>query len=936
MTNRLLVVGWDAADWKVIRPLLAKGEMPYLAGLITDGVSANLSTIFPPLSPMVWTSIATGKRPYKHGIHGFTEPTPDGLSIRPVSNLGRKAKTFWNILNQNGKRSIVVGWWPSHPAEPVRGVTVSDLFPLRTSADPSAPMAPGTVWPLSWAERLAELRVHGMEIPGEILSLFVPEWKKIDQKKDTGLHDLAGIIAETMSIHAAATDLIENEPWDLAAVYYTGIDHFSHRFMRYHAHKHPRGGGDNAELFSEVIANAYRYHDVMLGRLIALAGPETAVMVLSDHGFHSDRLLPEYIPAEPAGPAVEHREFGMFCLKAPGVLKGEQVYGANVMDIAPTVLHLFGLPAAKDMDGKVLINAFSDSTLPALVESWEQIEGDDGRHPPTRQYDGAAAVEALKQLVDLGYIAAPPADARKAVEACIDENQYNLARAYLGADVPEPAAEILRQLVDRDSKQGRYYQLLFECHFQRGNWSEARRVLEEFDAACAQFAPQARQELARRQAERRPDDPPPGLDLGEIQRLRQLAEQAGGHELERLLLRTRLALIESHTPGPGRKAPARRLLEQFALAVGRKSHLALFLAEGFASLDEHERALEYVRRARRADPDDWRAMNLEARIHHAGGWYQQAVECGIESLALIYFQPALHYLVGLSLQRLGDHERAEQQFRIALAQRPDSAPAHEQLAGLARRESKLGESALHLAHATVIRQNVQKRRDAAPVSSDQAGKHLDLTGLDRWDGTSPDRSRAVVVVAGLPRSGTSMMMQVLAAAGIAPYTDGLRAADSDNPRGYFEHEQATNLHRDVSWIPQARGKAVKIVANLVPYLPKGEQYRIVFMLRNLEEVAASQRVMLDRLGRPGGTLDAGQLARVYTGQLVRVCTWLSSRPEIQVLAVDYSRALREPVAVVARLAAFLGEPFDQAAAAAMVDPSLRRQRAESEAAAAVS
>jgi hypothetical protein len=107
-------------------------------------------------------------------------------------------------------------------------------------------------------------------------------------------------------------------------------------------------------------------------------------------------------------------------------------------------------------------------------------------------------------------------------------------------------------------------------------------------------------------------------------------------------------------------------------------------------------------------------------------------------------------------------------------------------------------------------------------------------------------------------------------------------------------------------------------------------------LRNLEEVATSQRVMLDRLGRPGGTLDAGQLARVYTGQLVRVCTWLSSRPEIQVLAVDYSRALREPVAVVARLAAFLGEPFDQAAAAAIVDPSLRRQRAESEAAAAVS
>ena len=119
---RLLLVGWDAADWKVIDPLLAAGQMPHLARIIEGGVRGNIATISPPLSPMVWTSIATGKRPYKHGIHGFTEPTEDGLGVRPISNLGRKCKTFWNILHQHGKRSIVVGWWPSHPAEPIRGL----------------------------------------------------------------------------------------------------------------------------------------------------------------------------------------------------------------------------------------------------------------------------------------------------------------------------------------------------------------------------------------------------------------------------------------------------------------------------------------------------------------------------------------------------------------------------------------------------------------------------------------------------------------------------------------------------------------------------------------------------------------------------------------------------------------------------------------------
>ncbi len=207
--TRLLLVGWDAADWKVIDPLLARGQMPNLAGLIASGVRGNNATIYPPLSPMVWTSIATGKRPTKHGIHGFTEPTEDGLAVRPVSNLGRKTKAFWNILNQNGKRCVVLGWWPSHPAEPIGGAMVSNHFPLFATADPARPMMPGTVHPAAVTDRLAELRVHPMEITGDILRLFVPQWQTIDQEKDRSLHDLAGIIAETMSIHAAATDLID-------------------------------------------------------------------------------------------------------------------------------------------------------------------------------------------------------------------------------------------------------------------------------------------------------------------------------------------------------------------------------------------------------------------------------------------------------------------------------------------------------------------------------------------------------------------------------------------------------------------------------------------------------------------------------------------------------------------------------------------------------
>ena len=117
--RKVLLIGWDAADWKVINPLLDAGKMPNLARFIEQGVIGNLATLQPVLSPMLWTSIATGKRPYKHGIHGFSEPDPVTGGIRPVTNLSRKTKAVWNILNQNDLNTITVGWWPSNPAEPL-------------------------------------------------------------------------------------------------------------------------------------------------------------------------------------------------------------------------------------------------------------------------------------------------------------------------------------------------------------------------------------------------------------------------------------------------------------------------------------------------------------------------------------------------------------------------------------------------------------------------------------------------------------------------------------------------------------------------------------------------------------------------------------------------------------------------------------------------
>ena len=121
VARRILLLGWDAADWKIIQPLLDAGRLPHLEQLINEGVSGNLATLKPILSPMLWTSIATGKLADQHGIHGFVEPRPDGSGLRPVTATSLSAQPLWNILERNGQRSAVVGWFATHPANEVAG-----------------------------------------------------------------------------------------------------------------------------------------------------------------------------------------------------------------------------------------------------------------------------------------------------------------------------------------------------------------------------------------------------------------------------------------------------------------------------------------------------------------------------------------------------------------------------------------------------------------------------------------------------------------------------------------------------------------------------------------------------------------------------------------------------------------------------------------------
>lgn len=190
-------------------------------------------------------------------------------------------------------------------------------------------------------------------------------------------------------------------------------------------------------------------------------------------------------------------------------------------------------------------------------------------------------------------------------------------------------------------------------------------------------------------------------------------------------------------------------------------------------------------------------------------------------------------------------------------------------------------------------------------------------------------SSPITIVSGLPRSGTSMMMRMLEAGGMMPFMDGQRAADEDNPRGYYELEAVKTLAQDNTWVSAAQGQALKVISFLLNQLPPDQQYRVIFMRRALPEVLASQRQMLKRRGTEAQGGDDARMQQLFERHLDQVTSWLMEQPNMMVLFVDYARAVREPASVTQEVVDFLGQPLQAGAMTAAVERELYRQRKES-------
>lgn len=607
----------------MISPLVDAGKMPALAALIEGGVIGNLASLQPMLSPMLWTTIATGRRAHRHGIYGFVEPRPESGGVRPVASTSRQVKAIWNMLTQAGLRTHAIGWLASHPAEPINGVCVSDQF-RNLADDPSTPPPAGSVFPERLSGTLAALRVRPEEVAASALLPFVPRAAEIDLACPAArkpLEVLARLLSECATIHAAATWAMEHEPWDFTAVYYDSLDRFGHAFMAFHP---PRMEGIDAALFDlyhGVMEGIYRFHDMMLARLLELAGSDAIVILASDHGFYSNHLRPRLPGAAAplaANPVAWHRPHGVLAMRGPGLLADERVAGASLLDIVPTVLTLFGLPVAGEMEGRPLVQAFREPPAIAWIPSWDRLEGEAGLHPAWLRVDPADSREMLRHLGDLGYVA-PPTGGEAAAAAAADEDlAFHRAQSLLHAGEHAAAAASLGTLAAAHPADPRYALGLAQAWLQMGRLAEAREAIET------------------------------------------VATQAGD------LLPQRDLLLGILLHAEGRPAEAVAALGRAAEAQPGHPRLHQQLGDVHLRSRRWREAESAFRRALEIDPDCAAAWCGLARTSLRLGRPAPAAEQALRALGLQHCYPAAHFALGMALARLGRRGRAAQAFEAGL------------------------------------------------------------------------------------------------------------------------------------------------------------------------------------------------------------------------------------------------------------------------------
>ncbi|MFQ5877162.1 MAG: alkaline phosphatase family protein [Acidobacteriota bacterium] len=703
---RVLLIGLDGADWDIIDPMLARGELPHLGSLKRRGAWGRLRSSVPTLSPLLWTSIATGKTPDRHGINDFLVSDPATGRRVPINSTFRRSKALWNILTEAGLESDFIAWWATWPAEPVLGHLVSDRVAYSTFPVSSLAGRRGAVHPPEYGDAVESLRVLEDDISYEQVSRFVAvterEYRRARAAEDgeaagaevlESIRVLVRVLAATETYRKVALDLLERRsaegtPASLFAVYFQGIDEVGHRFAHCAPPRVPLCPEADYRRFRRALAQFYRYQDEILGEIID-RDPGATVIVMSDHGFASGQARPADVkPFIEGKPGLWHEMRGIFVAAGPAIRPGE-IPRVTIYDVAPTILRILGLPVPDDMVGEVLEAAidpaFSSSYPIERVPSYEGLAGPEeiastrGAGGPGRSegefLEGAAEEEILEQLRSLGYIGgAGP------------ENPQEGPPAPPGGEVPPPGGGVPTAL---------YYVNLGGVYLGKG----------QLELAEAQFrkalrldpsSPQALSGMAILYEAR-------GAPERALEVLRTLVRLHTGDDLAAFIRMAEIyvrmgraadgvAYMESRSPaGTGGRGRSE---------IGRQVALGLL----HAAAGRPEQAERSYLRALEIDPASLPAMQELFTLLDAQGRAAELEPRLREALARRPRSGMLHNWLGLVLKRQGDLDGAEAAFWKALEASPELTGAMANLGSIYTQQGRLPEA------VTVLRRALEKDR----------------------------------------------------------------------------------------------------------------------------------------------------------------------------------------------------------------------------------
>ena len=469
-TGRVIVFGLDGADPATIDLLLSEGKLPHFAKLRREGAYAPLVSQKPLLSPVIWTTIATGKTPDVHRIGHFVAVNAAGEQL-PVTSRMRQVKALWNILSDQDRSSAVVGWWATWPAEKIKGSVVSDHFAYHFLMEDSAGKTGETdrVYPPDLEKRIAGDAKGPKDVTKEELAPFVTV-TDADLAKPFAFEDDLSHFRWAYATAGTYTRIglrlwKEDRPDDLF-VYVEGVDSTSHLFG--HLFRAGNLSGELAEQqkrYGHAVEAMYEYADRLVGSVMDAMDARTTLVVLSDHGFELGRLQDDPSKTRDMRRVSEafHRPEGILYLYGYRVKPRTRLQRATILDVAPTVLALNGLGRAADMPGRVLAEAL-DLTVPAPVPTYETASSTAAAAPASG--DAQADPEIVKRLTSLGYIGAksPTGD-------------RNLAGVHFEAGRFEEAAREYAVLVEQSPNDSAL----------RASYAGALGALGRYDAAIEQL-----------------------------------------------------------------------------------------------------------------------------------------------------------------------------------------------------------------------------------------------------------------------------------------------------------------------------------------------------------------------------------------------------------------------------------------------------------------